>query len=177
MKFKLKGGIVAEVNPLSRKDKAEEMLAFMAALIREKPQVFINTNRTMTIADERKWLKEKLKTQGKTHFMLVARVNGKIAGTTDARRGTFHDEDKINLGISIALPYRGIGLGKVLLQEVIRHAKKLFKPRVIYLGCVTANKPAHALYHKLGFREFARFKKWQKHRGKYEDMIFLKLGK
>ena len=178
MKFKLKNGEIVDIKPLSTSDSAEELRAFLAQLINEKPAPFIRRNYVPSITEQKKWLKETLEGQRrKDSVMLIGRINGKIAGTTSAHREKFRDSDKVRLGIAIAKRFRGIGLGTILFKELIKLTKKRLTLRLIYLGCLAANKAAHAMYRKLGFREFARFKKWQKHRGKYEDMVFMKLHK
>ncbi len=177
MKFTLKNGAVVDIRLLSHSDKPAELRAFMVSLINEKPEPYIRRNRAPTLAEEKELKKRRLTEQrNKKTVSLVARINGKIAGMGGASLETMRDADKARLGIAIAKRFRGIGLGTILFKELIKLTKKILKPRLIYLGCLAANKPAHAMYRKLGFHEFARFKKWQKHRGKYEDMIFMKLG-
>jgi len=70
--------------------------------------------------------------------------------------------------IAIVREYRGIGLGKYLISEVIKSAKKEFGAdlKVIQLEVLANNKPAIALYKKAGFKIVAKIPKQIQYRGK-----------
>jgi ribosomal protein S18 acetylase RimI-like enzyme len=56
-----------------------------------------------------------------------------------------------SLGICVGAPYRGLGLGRALMERAVAEARTLRKPK-IHLSVVKANLPALALYESLGFR-------------------------
>jgi ribosomal protein S18 acetylase RimI-like enzyme len=173
-KVLLKDGRIATVDFLSKKDGAHELQLFINAFVREGS--FLIYDRLTSLKDEKAWIKGKLADfkKGGGH-VLVARVGGNIAGTSDARRDLFKGRDNVCLGIAIASGYRGIGLGEALLRINIETVRKRQKPRNIYLSVQSPNRPARALYRKLGFRDFAVFPKWLKQDGKYVDHIFMKI--
>ncbi|MEW6721684.1 MAG: GNAT family N-acetyltransferase [Candidatus Micrarchaeota archaeon] len=173
-KIALKDGRTASVAFLSRKDSVRELREFINSFVSEG--AYLAYDRKMGMKQEAEWKKAKLaeirKGDGQ---VLVARVGGKIAGTCDARRGGFKGRDNVCLGIAIASGFRGAGLGEALLRLNIEVARIRQKPRNIYLSVQSPNRPARALYRKLGFREFAVFPKWLLQDGKYVDHVFMKL--
>ena len=81
------------------------------------------------------------------------------------------------LGIAILKDYRGIGLGKYLLGEILELAKEKLKPKpkIIKLSVVSVNKVAISLYKKMDFKEIARIPKQFKYKKKiYDEIIMLK---
>jgi RimJ/RimL family protein N-acetyltransferase len=174
LEVKLKDGRTALVDFLKASDSARELQSFINAFVREGS--FLLYDRKTSLKDEMKWKKAKLadfrKGDGQ---VLVARVGGRIAGTSDARREPFKGRDNVSLGIAIASGYRGAGLGEALLRLNIETVRRRQKPKNIYLSVQSPNRPARALYRKLGFREFAVFPKWLKQDGRYADHIFMRL--
>ena len=172
-KVKLKNGQTATISFLSRKDDAKEFLRFINGLIKEG--AYITWGKKFTLKQENEWIKAEVKNRsnGRGH-LLVARINGKLAGNSGAGRDLGREKDSVQLGIAIAKEFRGIGLGEALLSENIRLAKKM-RPKTLYLTVMAPNKRARALYRKLGFREFAIFPKWAKYGNRYVDKIFMKL--
>ena len=172
--LKLKDGRIAKVSFLSERDSTRELQRYINALIAEK--TYLLHNKKQTLKQEEEWKKGELEAfRKKEGYYLVARVGGKIAGSSTARREKFKARGNVYLGISIAKPFRRIGLGEALLRLNIQMAKRLLKPKNIYLSVFKLNKPAYALYKKLGFKEFAVFPKWLLHEGKYVDWVYLKL--
>ncbi len=110
-----------------------------------------------SIKDEKKWFALLLKDikQGNT-FASVAVANGKIVGMCDVRKADANAERKhVGIfGIAINEDYRGIGIGKAIMRDCLRQAKKRYG--MIILSVFHTNKPAIRLYKKLGFREYGR---------------------
>lgn len=174
IKIELKDGRTAEVSFLSKKDSTRELLLFINRIIAEK--AYLIYDKKFTRKQEGEWKRKELEaSEKKEGFLLVARVDGKIVATSGARMGNFKERRNVCLGIAVAKPFRSIGLGEALLRLNIRTARKLFKPKNIYLSVIAMNRPAYSLYKKLGFKEFAVFPKWIFHRGKYIDHVFLRL--
>ncbi len=172
----LKDGRMAEASFIREKDSTREFLGFINALISEK--AYVNYERKFTLEQEEQWKKDRIAEQKrKDGYMLVARVDGRLAGSSGAARDSHKGKNNICLGIAIGKGYRRVGLGEGLLKLNIRTAKRFFrpKPKNIYLSVLEPNKPAYSLYTKLGFKEFARFRRWLLHRGRYVDHIFMKL--
>ncbi len=173
-KVELKDGRIASISFLSPGDSAEELRAYINSFVREN--AYLLKDRKATLKEEREWKKKELAGMKKgERYVLIARVGGKLAGTSGAFRGRLKERNNVALGLAIAKPYRGIGLGESLLRLNIAVAKKRFRPKNIYLSVFAPNRPARSLYRKLGFKEFAVFPKWLLHGGKYVDHVMMKL--
>jgi ribosomal protein S18 acetylase RimI-like enzyme len=79
-----------------------------------------------------------------------------------------------SLGIGVLAAYRGQGIGKKLMQAAIQQAEQKGLTR-IELTVREQNKPAIALYKKLGFEEEGVHKNAVCIEGKYENHIFMAL--
>ena len=128
--------------------------------------------------EEMDFLKGVLKRQkDKTGIYLIAEHNNKIIGSADVdlfeRRGK-HIGD---FGIRIVEGYRGMGLGKFLMAEVIKQAIQKLKPtpKIIRLEAFINNKPAISLYKKMGFKIVATIPKQREYKGKLiAEVVMLK---
>ena len=83
------------------------------------------------------------------HFVAIS--DGKVIGwcdITSLHRPIFAHSG--TLGIGVLAPYRGKGIGKALISKAIEKAKIIGLTR-IELTVRENNKPAIALYEKLGF--------------------------
>ncbi|MBD3210833.1 GNAT family N-acetyltransferase [Candidatus Micrarchaeota archaeon] len=175
-KIGLRDGRTAEVSFLSEKDSTGELLEFINSLVEEDACILYD--KKFTLEQEEKWKAGRLEEfKEKQGYMLVARVDGRLAANSGCTRGRFREDENVCLGIAVAAPYRGLGLGEALLRLNIETSGEFFgkPPRNTYLSVFATNRPAYALYKKIGFGEFAVFPKWIRHRGEYVDHVFLKL--
>lgn len=172
--IKLKDGRIAKAAFLSKKDGAKELMSFINAIIEE--DTYLHFDKKVTLKQEEEWKGTELKKFRENEgYVLIARVDGKIVGSSGASREAGKGRGNVVIGISIAKPFRRLGLGERLFELNIKTAKERLKPRNIYLWVMGPNKPARALYKKLGFKEMAVFPKWMLHKGRYIDQIFMKL--
>jgi len=144
------------------------------SLIEEKAQ--ISLNKKLSLKEEKEWLKRQLgQIKNQKTVFLLAECDNKVIGTTgiDLRRG--RQEHVGEFGISIRNGYRGIGLGKYLMKEIIKLAKKELKPKIIRLSVFPTNKAAIGLYKKLGFKKVAKIPKQIQYKGKLLDEIIMLL--
>lgn len=153
---------------------AKKFLNHINLLIQEKAMLLIN--KKQTLKDEIGFLENILKSKKqKSLVCLVAEHNGRVVGFTDIKLKP-HSKNHIgNFGISIRQGYRGIGLGKHLMAEVIKLSKKELKPKlkIIQLEVYAVNKPAIALYKKMGFKTIAKLPKQIKYKGKLVDEFIM----
>lgn len=75
-------------------------------------------------------------------------------------------------GIIVGKEYRGQRVGSYLLSCLMHMAKEKFNIELLHLQ-VYAGNPAVKLYHRFGFKEFARQEAWIKNQGKYYARIFM----
>lgn len=106
---------------------------------------------------------------------IVAIVNGRIVGWCDItslpRPVYAHCGE---LGIGVIAPYRGKGIGKALMHDALSRAKEKGLER-IELTVFEENKPALALYQKVGFVIEGKKKNAVKINGKYDNLICMAL--
>ena len=94
----------------------------------------------------------------KRHHYIVAEENGKIIGLVTWLMHGLPKHMLAELDRIVLLPEsRGKGIGKKLVNELIKDANKVykkngFKLRKLYLLTHADNKEAHAFYEKVGFK-------------------------
>ncbi|MBI5046661.1 GNAT family N-acetyltransferase [Candidatus Micrarchaeota archaeon] len=163
-----------EIRELTKSDslKAKQFIHFVSELVYEDTYLLID--KLPSLKFEKAWLKDKLKSIQSSNRVLLCAWHGKnLIGYCDAGREKYKNRNNVGIGLCVSKDFRGKGLGEKLLRAVIRLAKKKLKPKNIYLSVYSENKPAIALYKKLGFKEFARFPNWTLHKGKYHDSIYM----
>ena len=107
---------------------AEKFQNHLNCLVKEDAQILIN--KTLSIKQEREWLKDKIeKVKKRKTVFLFAQHNNKIVGSTDIDLESWRQQHVGNFGIAIRNGYRGIGLGNYLVSEIIKLAKKELKPK------------------------------------------------
>jgi RimJ/RimL family protein N-acetyltransferase len=82
----------------------------------------------------------------------AAIVDGEIAGTAGGvREDRLKTRHKLLLvGVYVRPGYRGHGLGERLVERVLQHARELGDIRVVQLKVACDNRPASALYERMG---------------------------
>jgi ribosomal protein S18 acetylase RimI-like enzyme len=66
---------------------------------------------------------------------------------------------------------RGVGIGAVLIDAVIEHARQHVEQ--IQLTVISENMAARRLYERFGFREYGFEKEAAKYRGRYHDDVLM----
>ena len=167
--IKIFQGYKIEIRPLGRGDtkRPEEFQDYINSLIDEEAMILMRTKKTKK--EEAEWLKSELgDIKSGSKVCLVAEYNGRIIGSTRITLGKEREDHIGTFGISIKSGYRGIGLGKYLMAEIIKLAKKIFgkKLKIIKLFVFDGNKPAIGLYKKMGFKQVAHLPKSIQYKGK-----------
>lgn len=127
--------------------------------------VFAESEYTVTIIDddmsdltadkEKEWINKHIEQPG--HLFIVAEVNGRIVGSADLHNGNRKRIQHVGtLGITVIKDFRGLGVGKALMEALLNWA--LDNPLIEKIGLEVfdVNKPAIELYNKLGFIEEGR---------------------
>lgn len=110
---------------------------------------------------------EKLNKNGNQY--LVAQVNNQIAGYCLLKTGKYRKNKHCGtLEIFVLPQYRKQKIGKKLVKEIIKNAK-IDKLKRIEVEVWDNNKPALALYKKLGFTREGTKKKAYKIKNRYID--------
>lgn len=178
MKFKLKNGETVEIKPLDRTITAPQFKSYFNKIISEKPETFLYKDIWVSSKQQNKWLADQRENIRKREEVMLAATSGnKVVGMSEADRDHYRHRDKVMLSVSVTKAFRGLGLGKKLLAEIIKLAKKKLKPKIIYLTVTAGNKPAYKLYKKLGFKKIATIPNWIKVRRKYRNVVYMRLNK
>lgn len=90
----------------------------------------------------------------KNAVFLVAEIEGKVVGNLNFSGGhRARIEHTGEFGVSVSKAYWGLGIGKVLIEELITKSKELKIIKKINLRVRTDNERGIKLYKKLGFKE------------------------
>lgn len=156
------------ISPFSSKDLkcAKEYQDFINDLIEEDAKLLMN--KKQTLKDEQDWVKKVLKSvKNKKRVTLIARDGNKIVANTEVELRAFRQSHIGKFGIAIRQEYRGIGLGKYIMDEILKLAKKQLPGlKVFWLDVYENNTPAIALYKKMGFKIVGKIPKQIQYKGK-----------
>ncbi|MEH2363777.1 GNAT family N-acetyltransferase [Nostoc sp.] len=92
----------------------------------------------------------------------------------------FHQQSRIKVrhkayirSMYVQQEYRGKGIGKLLLNELIERAKAINEIEILLLDVVTSNLSAKRLYFSLGFQIYGIEKMAYKFNNQYFDMEYM----
>ena len=182
--FKLKDGKEAEITdikPEYREDMINNYFSYFDEV--EKGESAYGSDIGILLSytkesyeDEVEWFNKKLKkVESDEQIARVAIVDGHPVGLIDIRKGGLGRKHIGELGIAIRKDYRGLGVGKALMEDALRLAKGWGK--IATLALFEGNKSAYTLYKKLGFEEYGRLEDAMELRNKSltEILMFKKL--
>lgn len=109
------------------------------------------------------------------HIMLMAFVDGEHAGNADIAQKSelSRDRHRCTLGIALVNKFTGLGIGTILITELIEIAKSLGYEQM-ELIVVSHNIKAKKLYERLGFNQVGIIPHGQKYSdGSYADLIHM----
>lgn len=169
----LKNGRTCHIRPATVED-ALGLVNFVRTVAGESDNLTFGRDEFhMTVEDEVRFLHS---LQGQEHQqMLVATVSGKIVGNIHIQGGTRQRRKHIaSFGISVLKEFWGTGVGKALMEELLKHAERLSLTR-IELRVRTDNERAIALYRHFGFEAEGVERRAMLIDGKYVDFLMMGL--
>ncbi|MBI2086047.1 GNAT family N-acetyltransferase [Candidatus Daviesbacteria bacterium] len=124
---------------------------------------------------EAKWLEGELKKIiDKKSVQIFAFAGDKLIGVSGITMKDRAEKHIGVFGITLAKNFRNKGIGKTLMEKVLKEAKKnLTGLKIIDLGVFGDNPIAKSLYEKRGFVEYGRLPKGILHKGKFVDHIYM----
>ncbi len=148
---------------------AEAWIVNVSAIAAER--VFVMTEQFLRSADE---VREQFRIADPAYeIWLAAEVEGRVVGGADYHRSRhLKNAHTAQLGIAILREYRGLGLGRAMMETGIDWARRV-GVRKLKLRVFATNERAIALYQKLGFVEEARLKDEVILEGKPVDEILM----
>lgn len=129
-----------------------------------------------TKAEETEWLAKMLVSiENGTVINVAAEVDGFLAGNSEVRRSSVPDLSLHGvLGIAVAKPYRGLGLGSAMLSELLRLSRDAGL-RTVELAALATNERAIRLYERVGFRRVGTIPKKINRRGTAIDEMVMSI--
>jgi len=153
-------------------DDAEILMNYINKISLEKTFILFQ-GQQKTLEDEVKWLEIFTKNKNE-NVIILAFIEDKLIGLSDIKLGFSAKNHVGSFGITVAKEYRGEGIGKKLMEFVIKESIKNIKDlKIIELECFASNLIAQNLYKKFGFKEYGRLPKGLKRRGKFDDAILM----
>ena len=126
-----------------------------------------------TLKEEKTWIKNFLKNKDKI-VIIGAFIENKLIGICDISLGYGATSHVGDFGITVDKEYRGEGIGKILMELVIKKAIENIKGlKIITLEVFDINLIAKNLYKKFGFTEYGKLPNGLKRRGKFSDSILM----
>jgi len=158
------------IKKASKKD-AEELLNLQQTALWEPGFMLENPDEWHhTVKDE----EDDIKTRQKgNNLYLIAQLDSQIVGFLRFTGGKFAKTSHAGkFGMFVRKEFRGMGVGKKLIKELLIWAKNN-KIKRVELEVLANNKPALGLYKKSGFKKEGVKKKESKINNKYLDSIIM----
>ncbi len=172
----LKNGKVVTIRMATKKD-AEELMQTISRYIIDSEYLLTTIDEfNPTLRDQKLWI-ETLN-EKRNCLLLIATHEKKIIGNIDLK-GESKKKVRHNalLGIGMVKEWRGLGLGKILMEYAIDWARENLTLEILWLHVFADNEQAKALYKKMGFEEVSIQKNFIKNiDGTYSDNIIMKMG-
>jgi RimJ/RimL family protein N-acetyltransferase len=157
-----------------QQDDAEALCRHMNALSEERTFIRFQGEQ-FTLEEEAAYITGQLQHMEQNQaIQLVALCEGSIIGVADVNRKDLVEQHVGVLGMSVAQPYRGEGIGALLLETVLKEAAaQLPHLRIIVLEVFSDNTLAIAMYHKFGFVAYGRLPEGVLHHQTYVDTVYM----
>lgn len=111
---------------------------------------------------------------GRTDLALVAERGGEVVGSAGLHPGiAVRRRHVAMLGISVAAPHIGTGVGTALMQGLIDYADHWGQLLRIELTVFADNQRAIRLYERFGFEHEGRARAYALRDGRYEDVLYM----
>lgn len=153
-------------------DDAEKMREHINSLRNEETD-FLKKDKIRT-SEELDFIENHISNiENEKEIMLVVELDGEIKGHGEV----FCEEDSLprvgNLGIGLKKEIRGKGVGKKLLETLIREAEKKLGIKVVLLKVFQTNKVAIKLYRKNGFKKIFGIEDGAYHQSEHKNMLIM----
>lgn len=165
--FKLRDGTDVVLRALRWGD-LDDLLELHNELIDE--EAMIGGEKKMTRDEQLDRHAELMKeVEGGRSVVIVAEIDGKAVGQTNARKRGGRLGHTAGLGVFVRRMWRGMGIGSELMMELEAQARKI-GVEVLFLEVYSVS-PAVELYRRLGYAEYGRLPGGIKYRGGYVDAV------
>ncbi|MEQ9455640.1 MAG: GNAT family protein [Phycisphaeraceae bacterium] len=155
-------------------DDAERLLSYVDGVRTESEYLLVSPeDELFSLEAERGWVQSHL--DDPYGVCLVAEAHGEIVSCCGLQGNRFkRRRHATGLGIAIRRTWRGVGLGRHLMQTLIDWADRHPDLTVFELEVFADNEPAQRLYRSVGFEVDGRKRRAiRRHDGRYIDEILM----
>lgn len=128
-----------------------------------------------TLESETNWLKDKLEKISKNKCVYLCGFNhNQLVACAEITLGFEAKSHVGEFGISVALEFRGQGIGQKIMELVISElVKKMPEMKIIDLEVFGQNQIAQNLYRKLGFIKYGKLPNGLRRKGQFDDAVYM----
>lgn len=151
-----------------------QMLEYINNISKERTFIRLQGEQ-LTIEEERKFLESMLTNiEKKKGVSLLVFHNKSVIGSAGITMKHMVEQHVGEFGISVAKDYRGQGIGKLLMELVLKEAEELIPElKIVILGAFATNDLAISMYKKQGFIQWGVLPDGMIKDGKHEDHIYM----
>lgn len=175
--FTIRNGETIKLRPPQRTD-LDELLRYANELSQEDTYVILS-GETLTRDEEIRYLDQVIyEMEQNNRIHLFAFAGQKLIGNADIHKITRFRTRAMHVGevaISVAKNYRGLGLGKILLETLISEVRNQGY-RLLILDVFAENERAIALYKSIGFQFTGERPGGILYKGRYIGQILMHLS-
>lgn len=146
---------------------------YINSLVKER--ALIGMQKPISMENEIDWLSDKIKkAETGNVIMLIVEVNGKVVGSSEIKKKELDANKHVGtLAIGLRKEFRGMGIGKEMMNSLASIAKKELGIRIIESSYYELNNASERLHKSCGFKEVGRIPKGCNYYGKYRDEIIM----
>ncbi|HDA9567112.1 TPA: GNAT family N-acetyltransferase [Listeria innocua] len=170
----LKNGQIMTIREATKED-AGNIVTYLNEVAGETDYLsFGKGDFSFSVEEEAEYIEEVAKNPGS--IMLLSFIEGELASVSQLIGHTKKRElHTCELTISIQKKFWGLGIGTLVMEELIKYAKKTELLKLVYLEAVSENKRAINLYKKFGFIEAGEIPALMQVEGRYLDITMMYL--
>lgn len=138
-----------------KEEQAEEFWKIRLESLKVSPEAF-GTSYEDSVATPISEVVKKIKNEQDEYILGAFTEDDRIIGIVGFRKGQgmkFKHKGMV-WGVYVSPEYRGKGIGKSLMEEVINRGKEIEELKQINLSVITVNRSTVELYKKLGFESY-----------------------
>lgn len=158
----------------SQKNNLIELLRFINELSKEKTFIRYQGEQE-TLDSETKYLNAKLEAiKNKKAVHLLVFHNNKLIAASDIHMMDKTEKHVGRLAISVSKDYRGEGIGKLLMELLLKEAEKEIQDlKIVILEVYSKNTIAKKVYERFGFIEYGLLPNAISRDNSFEDAILM----
>ncbi|EAE6207496.1 GNAT family N-acetyltransferase [Listeria innocua] len=170
----LKNGQIMTIREATKED-ASNIVTYLNEVAGETDYLSFGKGEfSFSLEEEAEYIEEGVKNPGS--IMLLSFIEDELASVSQLIGHTKKRElHTCELTISTRKKFWGLGIGTLIMEELIKHAKKNERLKLVYLEAVSENKRAINLYKKFGFIEAGEIPALMQVEGLYMDVTMMYL--